>query len=124
MTLENSGVIDLITSPAPDALALLPAVLDGQVQRATAFDSTDSLSRALVPEELRFYRNVATANIVFPVKPDPSVAPAITISTSRDVNGVRQRTDGLLVAGSAVLIGVTARAGETELPVTNVTVRG
>ena len=69
---QADGTFTLIDSFYTGGSIQIAAVMDGQVQRATAFDSTDPLSRQSVPEELRFYRNVATANITYPAHSDAS----------------------------------------------------
>ena len=59
-----------------------------------------------IPALLKFFKNVAIADVTFPPEPEPGPPPVVQIQVMKLVNGQRQDTQGLVAAGTPVLFGI------------------
>ncbi|HKY22792.1 MAG TPA: Ig-like domain-containing protein [Vicinamibacterales bacterium] len=98
---------------------------NGQTYTATTFavartDSkvaTDPALGALVAQG--HFTNLATANITLPAAEAPPPAPQVTIRVMRLEDGVRKATDGIVLAGTPLVIGFA-----TEGTINSATIQG
>ena len=96
---QGDGTFTLYDQYFDGGTVEIAATINGDTRTATAYEYNIDLP-ALV-----YYRKKATANITFPAEAPPPPPPQIDIRLMEVVDGSRQAVNGLVVAGTPLLIG-------------------
>ena len=100
---QDDGTYTFFDETFRDAVVEVQATVDDVTQTSTAFainvrDDGDS--------QLRFYQNVATANLTFPSQAPAPPPPSIdVVILKRGPDDIKERTDGLVVEDDLLTIG-------------------
>lgn len=103
---QADGTYSLFDRQYTGGPVTISATVDGATRTATAYEVDPQTTKSTA---LRYSKNVATANITF-----PAVAPAVPPSPVRvtvvtlDDNNARKLSNGIVVAGDQIVIGITA----------------
>ncbi len=80
---------------------------NGEERSAVAFEANPA---DWTTSGLRFYRNIASANITYPAAAPPAPPPALDIRVMRLENGERKATTGMVSLGTSLVIGFNTNA--------------
>jgi hypothetical protein len=99
---QTDGTFTLWDPQFTGGTVRVKAYTNGEARDATAYE----FDQTQVPQGLRPYPHVGTVTVTFdPVQPPPP-APRLHVSILRDDNGQRQPSDGVVIAGTPLIIGV------------------
>jgi hypothetical protein len=106
---QLDGTYSLFDRQYTGGAVTISATLNGVTRTATAYEVDPQHAKS---PGLQYARNVATANITFPALPlaVPPSPVQVTVMTV-DINGARTASNGIVVAGQSIVIGI--RAGTT-----------
>jgi hypothetical protein len=103
---KGTGTYSLFDLTYTGGTVTVSAKLGGQTVTATAYQVDPQNTKS---PGLRFARNVATANLTFPaVPPTLPPSPVLVSVMTIDANGARKNSNGIVIAGEPLVIGVKA----------------
>lgn len=104
---EQDGTYTLFDETFRDGIVTVSATVEGVTQQATAYAINVEDDG---PSQLRFYENIATANLTFPpIAPRPPPSAVGVVIFKKNPDGSRERTDGLVVESDTLVIGFTTQ---------------